>query len=87
MSLWSTSLISAISGAHACLLCFDLTRKVTYKNLENWYRELRQYRPKIPVMVVANKVDSQPDMAKKNFKFVVENELDIVFVSARYVVF
>ncbi|KAJ3354512.1 Rab-like protein 2A [Allomyces javanicus] len=66
-------------GAHACLLCFDLTRKVTYKNLENWYRELRQYRPKIPVLILANKVDVQPDMAKRDFKFAVENQLPVMF--------
>ncbi|KNE55987.1 small GTP-binding protein domain [Allomyces macrogynus ATCC 38327] len=69
-------------GAHACLLCFDLTRKVTYKNLDNWYRELRQYRPKIPVLILANKVDVQPDMAKRDFKFAVENQLPVMFVSA-----
>ena len=23
--------------AHACIMVFDVTRKVTYKNLDNWY--------------------------------------------------
>ncbi|ORZ40900.1 putative RTW [Catenaria anguillulae PL171] len=69
-------------GAHACLLCFDLSRKITYKNLDNWYRELRQYRPNIPVIVLANKIDQQPEMAKRDFKFAVDNRLDLVFVSA-----
>lgn len=36
---------------------FDVTRKVTYQNMNAWYKELRQYRPKIPVIVVANKID------------------------------
>ncbi|KNE62286.1 hypothetical protein AMAG_18840 [Allomyces macrogynus ATCC 38327] len=70
---------AASPGAHACLLCFDLTRKVTYKNLDNWYRELRQYRPKIPVLILANKVDVQPEMAKRDFKFAVENQLPVMF--------
>ncbi|KXS20732.1 P-loop containing nucleoside triphosphate hydrolase protein [Gonapodya prolifera JEL478] len=57
--------------AHACLLVFDLTRKVTYKNLEAWYSELTKYRSdKIPVVVVANKVDAEPDRAQKSFAFV-----------------
>jgi len=43
--------------AHACILVFDATRKVTYKNLNNWYQELRQYRPNIPCFLVANKID------------------------------
>ncbi len=34
--------------AHACVLVFDVTRKVTYQNLQNWYKELRQYCEHIP---------------------------------------
>ena len=26
--------------AHACILCFDVTRKQTYKNLPDWHTEL-----------------------------------------------
>ena len=29
-------------GAHACILAFDVTRKITYKNLNDWYKELRK---------------------------------------------
>jgi Rab-like protein 2 len=35
--------------AHACIMCFDVTRKQTYKNLPAWYKELREYRAGIPV--------------------------------------
>jgi GTPase SAR1 family protein len=35
--------------AHACIMCFDVTRKQTYKNLPAWYKELRDYRAGIPV--------------------------------------
>lgn len=38
---------------------FDVQRKVTYKNLSNWYKELREYRPEIPCLVVANKIDGE----------------------------
>lgn len=43
--------------AHCCILVFDVTRKVTYSNLTEWYRELREYCPKIPCVLVANKID------------------------------
>ncbi|XP_026548339.1 rab-like protein 2A [Notechis scutatus] len=43
--------------AHACIMVFDVQRKVTYKNLTNWYKELREFRPQIPCIVVANKID------------------------------
>lgn len=31
-------------GAHACVLVFDVGRKITYKNLDTWYEELVKYR-------------------------------------------
>lgn len=43
--------------AHACVLVFDVTRKTTYKNLTDWYGELRQYCEGIPCLLVANKID------------------------------
>ena len=45
--------------AHACILVFDVTRKVTYQHLQEWYDELMQYRPGLPTLVVANKIDGQ----------------------------
>eukprot|EP00045_Choanoeca_perplexa_P019695 m.294831 g.294831 ORF g.294831 m.294831 type:complete len:208 (+) comp50798_c0_seq1:27-650(+) len=68
--------------AHACILVFDVTRKVTYKNLQTWYKELRQYRPKIPVIVVANKIDVDYSVTSKSFGFPKKNGLPFYFVSA-----
>lgn len=49
-----------------CLLyplqVFDVQRKVTYKNLSTWYAELREFRPEIPCIVVANKIDGGPSL-------------------------
>ena len=36
---------------------FDVTRKITYKNLTDWYKELREFRPEIPCFCAANKID------------------------------
>lgn len=41
------------------LQVFDVTRKITYKNLPHWYEELRQNRPDIPCILVANKIDGK----------------------------
>jgi len=68
--------------ANACVLAFDITRKVTYKNLETWYKEMRIYCPDIPVIVVANKVDVDPSMAKKKFNFATKENLPFFCVSA-----
>ena len=45
--------------AHACILVFDVTRKATYQHMQQWHSELMQYRPGLPTLVVANKIDGQ----------------------------
>jgi len=56
--------------------------QVTYRNLAAWYKELRSYRPKIPVICVANKIDKEPEMAGKAFKFATQNNIEMFFASA-----
>nr|CAD7452144.1 unnamed protein product [Timema tahoe] len=68
--------------AHACILVFDATRKVTYKNLTMWYEELRRYREHIPVFCAANKIDENMDVTKKSFGFSDKYDVPIYFVSA-----
>ncbi|ODN04154.1 Rab-like protein 2A [Orchesella cincta] len=68
--------------AHACIMVFDATRKVTYKNLSRWYDELRQYRPMIPCFCAANKIDANMDITKRQFAFATKNEIPFYFVSA-----
>ncbi|KAL5475742.1 hypothetical protein EMCRGX_G025592 [Ephydatia muelleri] len=68
--------------AHACILVFDVTRKVTYKNLSHWYEELRKYRPDIPCFLVANKIDVDYKVTEKSFNFARTNHLPFFFVSA-----
>merc|ERR1712216_290976 len=68
--------------AHMCILCFDVTRKSTYKNLNKWFKELRSYRKGIPVILLANKIDLEMKATKKKFKFAKDNKLPFYFVSA-----
>ncbi|XP_025782837.1 rab-like protein 2B isoform X2 [Puma concolor] len=67
--------------AHACIMVFDVQRKVTYKNLSTWYTELREFRPEIPCIVVANKIDDIK-MTQKSFNFARKFSLPLYFVSA-----
>jgi Rab-like protein 2 len=55
--------------AHACILVFDVSRKLTYQHLEEWYKELQTYRPGLPTLVVANKIDVDYAVVKKSFAF------------------
>jgi len=68
--------------AHACIMVFDATRKVTYKNLTTWYTELRQYRPAIPTLLAANKIDENMEVTTKSFAFAGKNDLPLYYVSA-----
>ncbi|XP_074182782.1 rab-like protein 2B isoform X2 [Rhinolophus sinicus] len=67
--------------AHACIMVFDVQRKVTYKNLHSWYTELREFRPEIPCIVVANKIDDIK-VTQKSFNFARKFSLPLYFVSA-----
>ena len=68
--------------AHACILCFDVTRKLTYKNLSTWYKELQEHRKSIPCIVVANKIDLDRKSTTKSFNFATKRNLDFYYVSA-----
>jgi Rab-like protein 2 len=68
--------------ADVCVLVFDVTRKQTYLNLKHWYQELRTYCPIIPCILVANKVDVDYLVTRKNFKFPKDNNIPFFFVSS-----
>ena len=44
-----------------------LSHQVTYKNLTTWYTELRQYRPAIPTLLAANKIDENMEASQSPF--------------------
>jgi len=69
-------------SAHACILVFDSTRKLTYKNLAIWYKELRKYRPDIPCILAANKIDIDYEVTNKQFNFAKKYRMPFYFVSA-----
>merc|ERR1740130_535192 len=68
--------------AHACIICFDATRKQTYKNLPTWYKELRDYRRDIPVICIANKVDVDQKVTSKEFAFPKKHNMKLFYCSA-----
>ncbi|PIO22766.1 hypothetical protein AB205_0148720 [Aquarana catesbeiana] len=70
------------TSAGGSQLVFDVQRKITYKNLTSWYQELREYRPEIPCIVVANKIDADLRMTQKGFNFAKKHSLPFYFVSA-----
>ena len=39
------------------IIMFDVTSRITYKNVPNWYRDLERVCENIPIVLCGNKVD------------------------------
>ena len=46
-------------GAHCAIIMFDVTSRVTYKNVPKWYKDLTRICENIPIVLVGNKVDQK----------------------------
>ena len=71
-----------VFGAHAVLLCYDITNFDSFQNLEDWYRVVRRTFEKAPKMpycaLLANKCDLSHMRTVRNEvhnRFADENEL------------
>ena len=52
--------------AQCAIIMFDVTSRVTYKNVPNWHRDLVRMRENIPVVLCGNKVDIKDRKFKAN---------------------
>lgn len=43
--------------AQCAIIMFDVTSRVTYKNVPNWHRDLVRVCENIPIVLCGNKVD------------------------------
>ena len=43
--------------ANCAIIMFDVTSRITYKNVPNWHRDLVRVCENIPIVLVGNKVD------------------------------
>eukprot|EP00766_Chilomastix_caulleryi_P001921 gnl/Chilomastix_caulleri/2896.p1 GENE.gnl/Chilomastix_caulleri/2896~~gnl/Chilomastix_caulleri/2896.p1 ORF type:complete len:147 (+),score=34.07 gnl/Chilomastix_caulleri/2896:36-476(+) len=46
-------------GADCAIVFFDVTARTTYRNVNNWLRDLERMCPRIPIVLVGNKIDSK----------------------------
>jgi GTP-binding nuclear protein Ran len=53
-----------LSKASAAIIMFDVTCRVTYKNVDKWYKQIVRDEPEIPIVLCGNKVD----MARRSVK-------------------
>jgi len=66
------------------ILMFDVTSRVTYKNVPNWHRDLVRVCENIPIVLVGNKVDIKDRRVKaKHVTFHRKKNLQYYDVSAK----
>jgi GTP-binding nuclear protein Ran len=60
---------------------FDVTARVTYKNVANWHRDLIRVCENIPIVLVGNKVDVKDRKVKaKSITFHRKKNLQVPFM-------
>ncbi|KAJ1976493.1 GTP-binding nuclear protein gsp1/Ran [Dimargaris verticillata] len=45
------------TGSDCGIIMFDVTSRITYKNVPNWYRDITKICPNLPLVICGNKVD------------------------------
>jgi len=63
---------------------FDVTSRITYKNVPSWHRDIVRVCENIPIVLVGNKVDVKDRQVKaKNIQFHRKRNLQYYDLSAR----
>ncbi|WP_411025011.1 hypothetical protein, partial [Salmonella sp. s54836] len=66
------------------IVMFDVTSRVTYKNVPNWHRDLVRVCENIPIVLCGNKVDIKDRKVKpKNITFHRKKNLQYYDISAK----
>jgi len=66
------------------IIMFDVTSRMTYKNVPNWFRDIQRVCESIPIVICGNKVDIKDRKVKaKNITFHRKKNLQYYDISAR----
>lgn len=66
------------------IMMFDVTSRITYKNVPNWYRDIVRVCECIPIVLVGNKVDVKDRQVKaRQIQFHRKRNLQYYDISAR----
>lgn len=71
-------------GGQAAIIMFDVTGRVTYRNVPHWYRDLTRVCEAIPIVLCGNKVDVKDRKVKpKEIHFHRKKNLQYYDISAK----
>jgi GTPase SAR1 family protein len=57
VAIFGTYMLRFIFQGQCAIIMFDVTSRVTYKNVPNWHRDLVRVCENIPIVLCGNKVD------------------------------
>uniref|UniRef100_A0AC35FMQ9 GTP-binding nuclear protein n=1 Tax=Panagrolaimus sp. PS1159 TaxID=55785 RepID=A0AC35FMQ9_9BILA len=73
-----------IRFSQCAIIMFDVTSRITYKNVPNWHRDLSRVCENIPIVLVGNKVDVKDRKVKaKSITFHRKKNLQYYDISAK----
>jgi GTP-binding nuclear protein Ran len=90
--VWDTAGQEKFSGlrqgyyieGNCAIILFDVTSRITYKNVPTWYRDITRVCPNIPIVICGNKVDIKERKVKaKQISFHRKHNLQYYDISAR----
>ncbi|MHA1144388.1 MAG: Rab family GTPase [Candidatus Helarchaeota archaeon] len=67
-------------GAHAAICVFDLTMEKSFKSIPKWFKDLREYLPEVPCILIGNKADLDHENNEEKIKKLI-NEFKFDFYS------
>jgi len=71
-------------GGQCAIIMFDVTSRITYKNVPNWHKDLIRVCENIPIVLCGNKVDVKDRKVKaKSITFHRKNNMQYYDISAR----
>jgi GTP-binding nuclear protein Ran len=71
-------------GADCAIVMFDVTSRITYKNVPKWYKDLTRICENVPMVLVGNKVDAKDRKIKgSHINFHRKRNLQYYDVSAK----
>ena len=69
-------------NSDAAIIMFDLTSRVTYRNVPKWHKDLNRVASAIPVVIVGSKLDdSGAKVGSRELKYPKENDLPYFEIS------
>jgi len=69
---------------NCAIIMFDVTSRITYKNVPNWHRDIVRVCENIPIVLCGNKVDIKDRLVKaRNVQFHRKKNLQYFDISAR----